>query len=143
MDTLVMASVVAPFVLLFAWVATSLRLARRKNAELFASAPAAMPYTWGFFLGYSGLIGTVVLVAAATAMGVTGRFAGWAPVVFVYALASGAASYGVLTRRRWGWLAHIPLSLNPGLWAFNSVYVHNRWREFGVREQLQVQSRPR
>ena len=62
-----------------------------------------------------------------------GFYRAWMPFAIAYGLTLAVASYGVLTRRRWGWLMHIPLSLNMGMWAFNSVYVSNRWREFPWR----------
>ena len=78
--------------------------------------------------GVQTLIGVVagVLIMA-------GFYQDWFPIVLAYVAVIGIASYGVLTRRRWGWLFHIPLSLNPGLWAFNSVYANNRWRELPWR----------
>ncbi|MEO8443789.1 MAG: hypothetical protein ABI567_02155 [Gammaproteobacteria bacterium] len=133
MSTIVIVSVVAPFVLFILCVSSSLMLARQKNAQLFERSPASMPYTWGFFLGYSGIIGGILASATVGVMTVAGLYQDWFPAVLAYSLAMGVASYGVLRRQKWGWLFHIPLTLNPGLWAFNSVYVHNRWREFPWR----------
>lgn len=128
-----MVSVVVPFVLFILCVTTSLMLAQRKNAQLYERSPDAMPYTWGYFLGYSGVIGGVLVGVTGVVMTVAGLYRDWFLIVLAYAVVLGIASYGVLMRRRWGWLFHIPLSLNPGLWAFNSIYVHNRWREFPWR----------
>ena len=125
-----MASVAVPFVLFILCGAVSLLLAKRKNDQLYARAPEMMPYTWGYFLGYSGIIGGILVGTAAGALVMAGIYRDWFPLVLAYVAVIGIASYGVLTRKRWGWLFHIPLSLNPGLWAFNSVYVSNRWREF-------------
>jgi hypothetical protein len=129
----VIASVVVPFVLFLICGVTSLKLAQRKNAQLFERSPDAMPYGWGYFLGYSGIIGSVLVSVTGVVMMVAGVYRDWFLIVLAYVVVLGIASYGVLRRRRWGWLFHIPLSLNPGLWAFNSVYVRNRWREFPWR----------
>ncbi|MDQ1303881.1 MAG: hypothetical protein QG595_1864, partial [Pseudomonadota bacterium] len=84
-----------------------------------------------YFLGYSGLMTAVAGVIGGVVMTRIGFYPGWAPFVVVYAVVFGVASYGVLMRRRWGWIFHIPLSMNMGLWAFNSVYFFNRWKELG------------
>jgi hypothetical protein len=129
-NVFVMASVAVPAILLFLCGAASLLLAKRKNDQLFERAPELLPYTWGYFLGYSGIIVGILVGVTAGVLTRAGLYRDWFPPVLAYVLLIGIASYGVLTRRRWGWLFHIPLSLNPGLWAFNSVYVSNRWREF-------------
>lgn len=125
--------VALPFVLFVACCAVSLFLARRRNDELGKQLPDVLPYTWGYFLGYSGIIGGLMVIASGVVMTVTGFYSSWFPVALAYVVIFGIASYGVLTRRRWGWLFHIPLSLNPGLWAFNSVYASNRWPELPWR----------
>lgn len=130
MDELVIVSVVIPFVLFVLCVAVSALLAQRSNSQLYERTPDAMPYTWGFFLGYSGIIGGVFAGVTGLVLSIAGLYQEWFPVALAYLVGLGIASYGVLTRRKWGWVFHIPLSLNPGLWAFNSIYVHNRWREF-------------
>lgn len=129
MNILVMVSVGVPFILFILCGAVSLRLAHRKNAQLYERAPQVLPYTWGYFLGYSGIIGGILVGVTAGVLTRAGLYRDWFPLVLAYVVLIGIASYGVLTRRRWGWLFHIPLSLNPGLWAFNSVYASNRWRE--------------
>jgi hypothetical protein len=130
---IVIISVVIPFILFLVCVALSLMLAHRKNTQLFESSPESLPYTWGFFLGYSGIIGGSFVVATIVLMIAADFYRDWLLILLAYSVALGIASYGVLMRQRWGWLFHIPLSLNPGLWAFNSVYVHNRWQEFPWR----------
>lgn len=70
------------------------------------------------------------MVAVGAVLMSYGLYREWIPWVQAHAVAFGIASYGVLLRRKWGWVLQIPLSLNMGLWAFNSVYVSNRWREF-------------
>jgi hypothetical protein len=126
---LVALSVGVPFILILLCGAVSLTLAQRRNARLCKRAPGVLPYTWGYFLGYSGIIGGLLVGATAGLLIMAGIYRDWFPLVLAYVAVIGIASYGVLTRRRWGWLFHIPLSLNPGLWAFNSVYASNRWRE--------------
>lgn len=126
-------SVVVPFVLLVLWFLVSLKLAHRKDAELNQLLPETLSYKWGYFLGYSGVIGAAGIAVTAAAVLVAGLGGGWLLAVLAYALLFGLASYGVLMRRKWGWLFHIPLSLNPGLWAFNSVYASNRWQELARR----------
>lgn len=124
------ASIVLVPVLLFAVCTTiSALLAQRRDAWLKTRAPETLSYKWGYFLGYYGItFGITVIAAGATVISV-GIYRDWFPVALVYAVVFGIASYGVLKRRKWGWLFQIPLSLNPGLWAFNSVYLSNRWRE--------------
>ncbi|MCC7329381.1 MAG: hypothetical protein IT484_04405 [Gammaproteobacteria bacterium] len=133
MDVFIAASVVVPFILLVLWFLTSLLLAQRKDAELNGRQPDTLSYKWGYFLGYSGVIGALGIGLAAVAMLSIGSWRGWLLAIIAYAVLFGIASYGVLMRRRWGWLCHIPLSLNPGLWAFNSVYASNRWQELARR----------
>jgi len=130
MHAAIAASVVVPFVVLLAWFLASLWLSQRKDAELSARLPDTLSYKWGYFLGYSGVLGAAVAVVVVLVLMVAGMPRGWLLAILAYALAFGVASYGVLLRRRWGWLFHVPLSLNPGLWAFNSVYASNRWQEF-------------
>jgi hypothetical protein len=128
-NILVLASVAVPAILLFLCGAASLLLAKRRNDQLVERAPEVLPYTWGYFLGYSGILGGILVGVTAGVLIIAGFYRDWFPIVLAYVAVIGIASYGVLTRRRWGWLFHIPLSLNPGLWAFNSVYASNRWRE--------------
>ncbi len=129
MNGAIAASVVVPFILLVLWFVASLRLAQRKDAELNERLPDTQTYQWGYFLGYGGVIGCAGLAIIALAMLLAGLWPGWMLAIMVYCVLFGIASYGVLIRRRWGWLLHIPLSLNLGLWAFNSVYASNRWQE--------------
>ncbi len=129
MNGLVVLGVALPFVLFVLCCAVSLGLAHRRNDQLCKRFPDLLPYTWGYFLGYSGIIGGLIAGASVMVMSVAGLYRDWFPIALAYLVIFGIASYGVLIRRRWGWLFHIPLSLNPGLWAFNSVYANNRWRE--------------
>lgn len=121
--------VVVP-VLLFAFcTAASALLAQRRDARLSERSPDTLSYKWGYFLGYYGIIFGVVVTLVGLVMTAAGSYRDWFPIVLAYLVIFAIASYGVLIRRRWGWLFQIPLSLNPGLWAFNSVYLSNRWRE--------------
>jgi hypothetical protein len=133
MNGLVVASVLVPFALFLLCAVPSLLLAQRRNAELCRRSPNAMPYGWGYFLGYSGVIGGLLAGVIGLVMIFSGMHQDWLPLAIAYALVMAIASYGVLKRCRWGWLLHIPLSQNMALWAFNSVYVSNRWREFPWR----------
>lgn len=133
MDGRVVVSVVVPFLVCLLLGVPSLLLAQRRNRELVARAPGTLTYGWGYFLGYSGILTGLGLALALPVAAAAGFYRGWLPLLAAYGLALAAASYGVLTRRRWGWLVHIPLSLNMGLWAFNSVYFSNRWREMPWR----------
>lgn len=129
MNGFIVLGVVLPFALFIFCCTASLKLAVRKDNQLRERLPDMLPYTWGYFLGYSGLIGGLIMILTGVALTVAGFYRDWFPIALVYVVTLGIASYGVLIRRRWGWFFHIPLSLNPGLWAFNSVYAHNRWRE--------------
>ena len=133
MNGLVALVVALPFVLFILCCVISLSLARTRNDQLGRHFPDTLPYTWGYFLGYSGIIGGLLAAASGVVMTFAGFYRAWFPIALAYLVIFGIASYGVLTRRRWGWLFHIPLSLNPGLWAFNSVYANNRWRELPWR----------
>lgn len=133
MNDTVMLIVGTAFMLFAFCVGVSLWLAWNKDNQLAERFPGMNSYTWGYFLGYSGIITALMAVAAAGTMIAAGMYRAWLPAAVAYAVATGIASYGVLTRRRWGWVLHIPLSLNMGLWAFNSVYASNRWREFPWR----------
>ncbi|MEZ5565710.1 MAG: hypothetical protein R3F24_09430 [Gammaproteobacteria bacterium] len=135
LNTIVILSVVIPFVLFIVCVMASLMLARRKNTQMVENSPGTLPYTWGFFLGYSGIIGGIFIAAAVGIVVLAGYYQDWFLILLTYAIGLGVASYGVLLRYRWGWLIHIPLTLNPGMWAFNSVYIHNRWREISRHQQ--------
>lgn len=119
-----------PFVLFIICGGASLWLARRENERLYERSPGVLSYAWGYFLGYSGVIGTAFVSLTVVGLIIAGLYRAWFPVALVYLVLLGIASYGVLTRRKWGWVFHIPLCLNPGLWAFNCVYLQNRWREF-------------
>jgi hypothetical protein len=129
MNSLVLLSVAVPFVLFVVCVTTSALLAQRRDSQLNTRLPDTLSYKWGYFLGYYGIIFGVFVIATGVAMIAAGFYRDWLPIVMAYAVIFAIASYGVLMRRRWGWLFQIPLTLNMGLWAFNSVYLHNRWRE--------------
>ena len=130
---MVVLMVVVPFLLAAACFGPSYLLALKRNRELAASAPETLTYTWGYFLGYSGIGSGLFIVLAGLVLIVVGRYVAWSWLAVLYGVGLAIASYGVLTRTRWGWLVHIPLSLNMGLWAFNSVYFSNRWRELPWR----------
>ncbi len=134
LSDLIAIGVTGSFFLFLCWAGASLLLAQRKDAELSARLPETLSYKWGYFLGYSGIIAAVLVVVAGAVLIAIGIYRGWFLIVMAYAVIFGVASYGVLARRRWGWLFHIPLSLNMGFWAFNSVYAFNRWRELGNRK---------
>ncbi|MCC7258665.1 MAG: hypothetical protein IT486_09855 [Gammaproteobacteria bacterium] len=129
MNSMVVLSVVVPFLLAAALFGPSYVLALKRNRQLGTDAPETQTYTWGYFLGYSGIGTGLFMVLAGMVLIAAGLYTGWAWIGILYGVGLAIASYGVLTRRRWGWLVHIPLSLNMGLWAFNSVYFSNRWRE--------------
>jgi glucan phosphoethanolaminetransferase (alkaline phosphatase superfamily) len=129
MDGSIVAIVVVPVLLFVFCATTSGLLAQRRDARLSANLPGTLSYKWGYFLGYYGIIFGIVVALALVAMTAAGAYRQWFPIVLVYLVAFGIASYGVLNRRKWGWVFQIPLSLNMGLWAFNAVYLSNRWRE--------------
>ena len=131
MDDSIVAGVVVPFLVAGVCGAVCLFFSQKKDAQLSMRAPGNLSYKWGYFLGYSGLMTAVAGVIGGLVMPRIGFYPSWAPFVIVYSVAFGMASYGVLMRRRWGWIFHIPLSMNMGLWAFNSVYFFNRWKELG------------
>lgn len=131
-DTLIMTtlqSVVVFFLLLLFCFTVSGLLARKKDNQLNQQAPDSQTYQWGYFLGYYGIVFALVTIASGVVLKATGFYRDWFPFVLVYLVIYAVASYGVLNRRKWGWLLQIPLTLNPGLWALNSVYFSNRWRE--------------
>jgi hypothetical protein len=125
----IVAIVVIPFLLLLLCTAVSALLAQRKDAELNVQAPETLSYKWGYFLGYYGILFGILVALSGLVLIYFGLYRDWFAYVLLYLLLFGVASYGVLIRRRWGWVFQIPLSLNPGLWAVNSVYLSNRWRE--------------
>jgi hypothetical protein len=129
MEGSVVVIVVLPVLLFAVCTAASLLLAQKRDARLNEIAPGTLSYKWGYFLGYYGIIfgGAVTLVGVV--MTATGAYRDWFPVAFLYLVVFAIASYGVLNRRKWGWVFQIPLTLNMGLWAFNAVYLSNRWRE--------------
>ena len=132
MDDLIVAGVAVPFIVAVACIVVCLIFSQKRDAQLSVRSPGTMSYKWGYFLGYSGLMTAVAGIVGGVVMTRIDFYPAWAPFVMVYAVAFGVASYGVLTRRRWGWIFHIPLSMNMGLWAFNSVYFFNRWKELGA-----------
>jgi hypothetical protein len=131
-DDLILAGVVVPFIVAMVCTGVCLAFSQKKDAQLSLRSPGTLSYKWGYFLGYSGLMAAVGGIGGGIVMTRIGFYPAWAPFVMVYSVAFGVASYGVLIRRRWGWIFHIPLSMNMGLWAFNSVYFFNRWKELGT-----------
>ena len=131
MDDLIVAGVAVPFIVAVVCIAVCLVFAQKSDAQLSVRLPGTMSYKWGYFLGYSGLMTAVAGIVGGIVMTRIDFYPAWGPYVMVYAVAFGVASYGVLTRRRWGWIFHIPLSMNMGPWASNSVYFFNRWKELG------------
>lgn len=130
MNAFVTTSVLAFFAILLIWFLASYWLAQRGDAALKAREPDTLSYKWGFFLGYSGIFVALIACAVVFVLAAVWEWQFWMLVTLAYAVAFGVASWGVLLRRRWGWLWQVPLSMNPGLWAFNSVYASNRWQEF-------------
>ena len=101
---------------------------RRKNV----ASPKDLPYTWGFYIGMSGLLLGVYALFAAFYMWISGTENGSisAVVLLVFAAVWGPAGYFAIKRRRWAWVVSTIVSFNPVWWIANSVYGHNRWNEF-------------
>lgn len=131
-DTLVMSTVemvVVGFVLLVICCTASGLIARKEDDKLNERSPDSLTYQWGYFLGYYGIIFAAMCIGTGVVLMVRGFYHEWFPILLGYLVVYAIASYGVIARRRWGWMLQIPLTLNPGLWALNSVYFSNRWRE--------------
>lgn len=110
-------------------------LERRRRA----AQGSTRPYTWGYFQGLSGLLvglivffGTVALLFA-DALDQDGLLAG-----ALLAGAWGIPGFLVIRRRRWAWVVHTVVSLNPLWWLINSWYVSKRWSELRAEADQQI-----
>jgi uncharacterized membrane protein YfcA len=101
---------------------------RRKSV----APPRELPYTWGFYIGTSGLLLGVYSLFMAFYMSISGgkNASSVAIVLLVLAAVWGPAGYFAIKRRRWAWVVSTIASFNPVWWIANSVYGHNRWDEF-------------
>lgn len=103
------------------------------NDSLHKKYPELKPYTWGYYVGWMGMlgwsaIGILQLIAASNAYG--GR-SGTLVVLGVVSLVAAIAHFFIIRRNKWAWVIGIILQLNPVLWIINGIYLKNRWTEMG------------
>jgi drug/metabolite transporter (DMT)-like permease len=101
---------------------------RRKNV----APPNQLPYTWGFYIGMSGMLLGIYALFFAFYTSISGaeNASISASVYLFFAAVWGPAGYFAIKRRKWAWVVSTIASCNPVWWIANSVYGHNRWNEF-------------
>lgn len=93
--------------------------------------PNLKPYTWGYFVGWSGVL-TGGALALVFAYGVTQSRRDVAAAYMFFSLWAALAaifSYLIVRRSKLGWIVGTLLSLNILFWIINAVYVTRRWSE--------------
>lgn len=117
------------------------------KAKRFADDhPGNKPFTWGFFLAYSGLIAVPLIIlvygiAAAnddmrstidlTRSQAEERFA----LSLIFGVPQIVLSLFMLKRSRWAFVISTVLSINAFLWIVNFIYFKNRWAELKAESQ--------
>jgi hypothetical protein len=110
---------------------------RRKNE----AAASPLPFTWGYFIGMSGLLIGLYCGLAGVFVAFAGekdRVAGAAALLLLAAV-FGPAGYYAMKRRKWAWVMTTIVSCNPAWWIANTVYGTNRWHEFDTGEPQRPQ----
>ena len=107
-----------------------------KEGEEFKSKnPKLLPFAWGFFVGYMGVVFSVI--SAASLFIGSGRKYGSASAEMValgvFMLLTALIHVYMIKRNKWAWLLGIIISFNPILWIVNGIYLKNRWHEMGGR----------
>ena len=107
----------------------------KEGKEFKSKNPNLLPFAWGFFVGYMGVVFSLISAAslfiesthkygsAATGMVVLGLIMLLTAFVHIY----------MIKRNKWAWLVGIVISMNPILWVVNGIYLKNRWHEMGGR----------
>ncbi len=95
------------------------------DKKLHEEQLSVRPYKWGYYIGYAGLIGSVLftffVVLFSTALA----------LFLVLSIPQAIASYYIIRRKKWAWVLGTILTLNPILWIAHTFYGRNHWGEFG------------
>jgi S1-C subfamily serine protease len=104
-------------------------------------APATLPYTWGYFVGYSSVILGLLITIAAT-MGMANRPAQsteetqGATLALLWGAALTTSGVGIVSRRSWAWVLRICIWPNIISLIINILYYRKRKAELCVGETL-------
>lgn len=93
--------------------------------------PDALPYQWGYFTGWMGLlcgfcISILNFSEAAKAQDDV-NISLYYSCIGIYCFVTGFIHLFIIFRNRWLWILAIILQLNPVLWVINGIYLKNRW----------------
>ncbi len=95
------------------------------DKKLHEEQPSVRPYKWGYYIGYAGLIGSVLFIFLVV------LFSAALALFLVLSIPQAIASYYIIRRKKWAWVLGTILTLNPILWIAHIFYGRNRWGEFG------------
>ena len=109
------------------------------NTALGKQCPECKSFGWGFFIGWFGIITSMlnILVIGSELrsgwFGVVGMYMYsliHPSVAYLYFVTTLIFSYLIIVRNKYGWLIGSILWLNPIIWVINFFYGKKRWSEF-------------
>tara|TARA_R100001039_G_scaffold33289_1_gene26731 strand:- start:5248 stop:5901 length:654 start_codon:yes stop_codon:yes gene_type:complete len=108
------------------------------DKRLHHNNPDALPYKWGYYNGWMGILVSVVyaVIFFVSAADAYGRAADNYVSSGIFTLVLGALSAGFVFRNRWWTVLSIIVQFNPLLWIINGIYLKNRWNELGNAIQM-------
>ena len=101
------------------------------DERLHKKNPDALPYKWGYYNGWMGIIISVIYAAIffISAADTYGRRSDeYAALGFLFLILA-VISAGFIFRNRWWSIASVIAQVNPLLWIINGIYIKNRWHE--------------
>lgn len=99
------------------------------DKRLHEKNPDALPYKWGYYNGWMGVIISIIYASIffISATDTYGRRSDeYASLGFLFLIIA-VVSAGFIFRNRWWAIASIVAQFNPLLWIINGVYIKNRW----------------
>lgn len=100
------------------------------DRRLRETKPDVLPYKWGYYNGWMGILTSIICAAiffgsAATAHGKQSEYYAIGLLFLVLAMVGA----GFVFRNKWWATASIMAQFNPILWIINGIYIKNRWHE--------------
>lgn len=96
----------------------------KMDISLHKRTPEAKPYKWGYYIGWMGILGWLLISVYALSLHGEDTL-----LEFLLSVVGIVSHIQVLRRNRHGWIVAIILQLNPISWIINGIYLKNRWSE--------------
>jgi len=107
-------------------------LANSWDKKLHEKSPDVMPFKWGYFVAWMGIItGVVMAFLSFRNQALWYRKSDVDLVWGVICLGYAWIHYFMLQRHRLAWVVGVILHFNPVAWIINAIYIKNRWSEMG------------